>query len=318
MSRCRFCGAPVDPLYSVSIAGQTRQLQRCRRCLACGIDELIPETVLQSYYEGDYFHQSDWEIAKSRLLATDYARKCDRHALLSSGVFHRLEIGASFGFFADLVHRRTGQPTHFLEVSRECRTHIQNRFPALVCRGGTLDDLPPQPIFDRVFGFHLLEHLQSVESFLCSLALRMKPGGLAFFLTPNAASIGFFRHGLEWGWSCPNQHCSFLSPKIPAAFYQSAGFSLESVYSMRPAHIHTPSGLLVALDRFSTKLLSNRTRPLSMRSLPAKVVGRALDTIRLQFVQNRPAARLLGLERMLHLIRGPQQHDELVLLLRRT
>lgn len=316
MSTCPFCGHTCSPLHPITIAGAPRRLMRCPKCEACSPDAPVPEQQLLTHYNSTYFSQAGWEITKSRLLACDYVEKAERHGLIGPGeVF--LEIGCSYGHFAEAVRLRTGVRPDVLELSLGCQRYLRENFPDLNLRGSTLSDLPVEPRYTRVFGFHLLEHLLDPAAFLRALALRMAPGGLVFFLTPNASSLAFRRYRQEWGWSCPDQHCVFFSPFISPSYFASTGFALEAATSSLPALIHTPSQLLPELDRLACRLAPYRVGALSFRTSCAKVGGRLLDWLRRGLRQNDPQAHLLPLERFFHSFRGPNRHDELQLVLRR-
>ncbi len=314
MTACPFCGGECHQMYPITLGSQSRWLLRCQQCLSCSPSTIFSEQALHEFYATDYFAGEEWQIQKSRLLAADYIKKAEACGLLTLGLRY-LEIGAGYGHFADACHHKTHSILDVIELSRDCRRYIESRSPGIRILGATLDDVPSDRIYDRIFCFHVVEHVPSVDLFLSKIAAHLTPGGRLLILTPNAASRSFLRNGVRWGWSCSNQHCTFLSPFIPDSFFQSAGFDVLARRSLRPAPIHTPSSVLLVIEGGLRRLGRLHNESLSARTICAKVGWRVLESLRPQFQQNDPDAKLLRIERFFHRFQGANNRDELLLLL---
>ncbi|MCX7824573.1 MAG: class I SAM-dependent methyltransferase [Verrucomicrobiae bacterium] len=301
-------------MYPITLGSQRQWLLRCQRCLSCSPDGSFSEQALHEFYASDYFEGAEWQVQKNRLLAADYIQKADACGLLTPGLRY-LEIGASYGHFADACHRRTHSTVDVIELSRDCRRYIESRFSGIRILGATLDDVPSDRVYDRILCFHVIEHVPLVRLFLSQVAAHLAPGGRLLIVTPNAAARSFLRNGARWGWSCTNQHCTFLSPFIPDSFFQSAGFDVLARRSVRPAPIHTPSSVLLVIEEGLRRLDRLHNESLSARTFCAKVAWRVLAGLRPQFQQNNPEATLLRIERFFHRFQGANHRDELLLLL---
>lgn len=313
---CPFCGQPSYPLYNITFGTDSRVLYRCSECLACAPDAPFSELDILKSYQDSYFSSAPSEIEKGRLLALDYCEKSRIHDLLKPGL-KCLEIGPGYGFFAEACRRSTGIPPDLLEPSLACRVFIRERFPDLKILGDSVESIPPDHRYDVIFAFHVVEHIQSLASFLADLHPHLSSNGRVFLLTPNAASIGFIRHGASWGWACPGEHYEFLSPFIPKDFYQKAGFDVFRCFSTRPAPIHTPSEILIRMNRYLTSTAKERALPFSVSNFLKKIIGRCFTHLVPGFRQTDPSVKLLHIERFFFRFRRANRNDELAVILQK-
>lgn len=250
---CEFCQGKCEPLYPVSCGSLTSVMQQCEDCLSCRLDPPFPAEALLNYYANSYFQAADWEVNKSAILAEDYFSKICFYLPPSAGA-KSLDIGGGFGHFARHYATTTKTSVDVVEPSEVCRRVMNTEEPV----GKTfvaLSEIPTSDVYQNVFCFHVIEHLQEFGSLLAQVHRHLLPGGRLFILSPNGASSTFREFGIEWGWTCPEQHYQFLSEQIPTAYFNGFGFQVVVQRGTCPAPIHYPSRWLAMLQRHRAHLM---------------------------------------------------------------
>jgi len=86
----------------------------------------------------------------------------------------------------------------------------------------------PWKDFDVVASFHVIEHVDSPQSFIRAMSERLKPGGLLVIETPNIASLPFRLMKSRWRQFIP-EHYFFFDPKTIARLFRDHGLEIRSV-----------------------------------------------------------------------------------------
>jgi 2-polyprenyl-3-methyl-5-hydroxy-6-metoxy-1,4-benzoquinol methylase len=86
----------------------------------------------------------------------------------------------------------------------------------------------PWKDFDVVASFHVIEHVDSPQSFIRAMSERLKPGGLLVIETPNIASLPFRLMKSRWRQFIP-EHYFFFDPKTIARLLRDHGLEVRSV-----------------------------------------------------------------------------------------
>ena len=91
-----------------------------------------------------------------------------------------LDMGAGDGTFIDLMQRGVSkiQKAEALELSSVAIQRGQEKYPAVLFKQGSCDDLPyPDASFDTVFAIEVVEHLLDVDRCFSEVNRILKPGG---------------------------------------------------------------------------------------------------------------------------------------------
>ncbi|MDB5174744.1 MAG: methyltransferase [Phycisphaerales bacterium] len=309
---CEFCNSSGVRLYDLSLGQRRGDMYRCEKCLSCQIKTPFAAADLEEFYRTSYFSEQPWELHKARVLAFDYLEKVRPH-VVRAGARNSLalEIGAGYGFFADLVPSKLGMRLDVVEPSQSCRDFILRRHGS--GREGklveSLAELRGCETYDNAFAFHVTEHLQRLGPFLADASAVLRMGGRISILTPNASSKSFINSGERWGWACPNQHYEFLSTKIPPEYFAKFGLRVVECKDVAPASIHYPSMVHAKLHRIRL----HRGEPSSQ---VGKLASKMMTAAATPFAQNREGFSLLPIERTLAAGRSPK--DELLLVLEKV
>jgi cyclopropane fatty-acyl-phospholipid synthase-like methyltransferase len=314
--KCEFCQGELKPLYEVPI-GNRPLLGRCTKCHSCQLTSALPQADIDEYYRTSYFAITPDALMKSRILARDYLRKTSNYAAKCSDS-RVLEIGPGFGHFAAAIAARTGVSVDVVEPSEQCQQYMRAKYPRLRMVGTDVRDLVQSSgVYDRVYCFHVVEHLQTTASFIDGVYRVLKPGGIAVFMTPNATSESFRRLGARWGWACPSQHLQFWGTRMPWSYFEAHGFEVLALRDVLPAAIHFPSFWREkAADRISRLSESYNSRSFPSREI-VRVLRRPLVEAWKALEQNRREYGALTIERAIASTSHKLPADELMVVLRR-
>jgi 2-polyprenyl-3-methyl-5-hydroxy-6-metoxy-1,4-benzoquinol methylase len=87
----------------------------------------------------------------------------------------------------------------------------------------------PDAAFDLVYGIHVVEHLRDPAAVFASWRRALRPGGLAYVMTPNARSAGLSVFRDHW-WNLEDPtHVRFFSPRSIALMLAGAGLEVRSI-----------------------------------------------------------------------------------------
>jgi SAM-dependent methyltransferase len=326
---CPFCGNNGGKdKYFVCLGVEKRMLRQCSSCDSCWLPSPFPISSVSENYEHSYFKGAEREIHKGATLAQDYLPKVARYVRPLAGT-RTLEIGAGFGHFAHLAQKSFGIECNVVEISESSRQFIERSFPDIKIVGRTLSDLPPEPAYDQMFCFHVLEHVQDLDHFLKEAAARLKAGGVFFALTPNGASRTFSFWGEKWGWAGIDQHFSFLSAKVPPSFFSKAGLELTKSISLVPAALHFPSTWRIKVADWAKMSIERRLQPQpnetpmrrlarKIRNIPFRALGWICYWATTKLAPDAKGTWLLPVESFFARRTNALERDELCLVLKKN
>jgi SAM-dependent methyltransferase len=172
---CPLCGARDDP------SAVTASLDRLVRCVTCGLlyKDPLPADGIRRHYEDVYLHDTVSEHIDQR-------RRRLFHAYLTEvrpfGARRLLDVGCGSGEFLGLA-REHGWTAAGIEVSRQGAALARRRGLAVYETPGAL----PADHFDAVTLWNVVDlFLQPLEQ-MRQIHRVVRPGGLVFLRTPNAA-----------------------------------------------------------------------------------------------------------------------------------
>ncbi len=141
-------------------------------------------------------------------------------------------------------------------------------------------DLPPDR-FDLAFGIHVIEHFDDPNLVFATTFRALKPGGVAFFMTPNADSLGLSLFRESW-WNLEDPtHVRFFSPASLELMLRNAGFDEVEVRESRWDSMAMEGSSLARMlyrRRLPEGILSTRFgQAMALAVMPASAVARLID-----------------------------------------
>lgn len=121
--------------------------------------------------------------------------------------------------------------------------------------------------FDVVTAIEVLEHVEKPLEVLATIRRLLKPGGLFFFTTGNAAP--YRADLLRWPYLIPEIHISLFEPEAVARALAMTGF--------RPEFLHFPPGFSQIIRFKVLKNLGVRRRNCLERVMPWALISRLVD-----------------------------------------
>lgn len=181
-------------------------------CCSCGVHFLYPqytEEELKNYYNGEYRKEYTCKDYYSKEKLEEFFKKSLPEALIRKNRVNKyfnkkdevLEIGSSSGYFLHSIKN---------EVSGVYGTEWDEN-NLNYCKGlGISAARNPSDFgkrFDKIFMFHVLEHIKNPVSFIESLKNQLKDNGMLFIEVPNNEDILL---------------CEYDIPEFKDFYYQSA------------------------------------------------------------------------------------------------
>jgi len=216
-------GDTTSSAYYVPTYAHARLHREISRCEACGfqfVTDRVPGADLARAYE-------DMADPAYLLEAAAY-RAAARHVLSRLEPFRApgarlLEIGCGAGFTLELAHER-GWDVRGIELSRWMVERARERVPGdRVRQGGYDSDLFRGEPFDVAVAVDVIEHVEDVGHFVRDIASRLRPGGAAYFVTPDAGSLPARMLGERW-WYLQVPHLSYFSRPTMRRLLERSGF----------------------------------------------------------------------------------------------
>ena len=229
---CRICGALTEPVAEVRgrLDGRTFHLRRCPACgFACVAD---PRTDFDAIYTSDYYAgrgvdplvDYEYELAHPERTIRRYEW---RGILTAVGALAGVGPGTRW---LDYGCGTGGLVLHLRERGLDAVGHEQGwSLPRLLERGvpvlGEEELAGHAGGFDVVTAIEVIEHVVDPVSELRRMAALLRPGGVLFLTTGNAAP---HREHLErWAYVIPEIHVSFFEPRTLALALERAGLRPE-------------------------------------------------------------------------------------------
>ncbi len=193
---CTLCGCDDTEKIDSLIRNADNDTYKMYRCNCCETHFLYPRPVseqLEEYYDGQFREEvySETYYEKSRMdeIFNGFYSEAERRAKRVSGELSAtdriLEIGCSVGYFMKAVSPYVGE-VYGTEWDKKAGQYIRDTFPDFKVA------LNPQDFdvkFDKIFMFHVLEHIENPVEFLKGLKNMLKPDGVIYIEVPNVDDI---------------------------------------------------------------------------------------------------------------------------------
>lgn len=196
--QCTLCQSEDTVFIPNKIRNDTEGLYKMYRCQSCQTHFLYPRPQndeLKEYYDGNFRKEvhTDSYYNKESLdkvfqgFSPEAKRRVERVSAELDVNDDILEIGCSVGYFlsvaADYVHMVYGT-----EWDRKAQQYIKDCIDKdNICVSDNPEDFNHQ--FDKIFMFHVLEHIENPVFFLEKLKSMLKPGGVIYIEVPNVDDI---------------------------------------------------------------------------------------------------------------------------------
>lgn len=239
--------------------GEQFAVAQCRQCGFTFTQDAPDETAIAPYYATqDYISLSDtnkglmnkvyhavrrYQLRRKRRLV-----ECESGKTAGS----LLDIGTGTGYFLNAM-KQAGWNVAGVEKSAEGREFAQQHFSLDIASDITLRSLP-DAAFDVVTLWHVMEHLQPINTAWEHIARVLKSDGTLIVAVPNCSSADAAHYGRDWAaWDVP-RHLWHFTPETMKALAERHGFSLDKLKPM-------------PFDAFYISMMSERYRGKSLSFL---------------------------------------------------
>jgi 2-polyprenyl-3-methyl-5-hydroxy-6-metoxy-1,4-benzoquinol methylase len=134
-----------------------------------------------------------------------------------------LEIGSGIGGFFAVLNRSVVADYTGIELDQEACAFANEHFKSAVFRNVSLEELPSDELYDCIYAFEVLEHLENPSEAVEKIYSLLEPGGTFCGTTP----FPFKKNVLA-----DDTHLSVLHPKNWERLFLNAGFSTHRNYAM--------------------------------------------------------------------------------------
>jgi ubiquinone/menaquinone biosynthesis C-methylase UbiE len=197
-----------------------------RRCSACEfVTRRTPGAALAAEGASE---RSFLDDLRFRFTARSIERALREHGLHSGDPL--LEVGFGKGqLFSHFLDR--GWSMYGVEPNRASFEHVQQRLGARATLfHGTIENVDwPANHFGAVYLIHVIEHVPDFHATVARIYRLLKPGGVLFLITPDAASQGLDYFGPAWWYLEDPTHIQFFTPRSISLLCEGAGFEIADI-----------------------------------------------------------------------------------------
>ncbi|VVE06403.1 Ubiquinone biosynthesis O-methyltransferase [Pandoraea horticolens] len=283
MRACIACGstAPKQHLYE-------KEGLPIYRCGICGLGSTdVSNFDPKAYYDENYFNgnlhdgYADYQASES-VLRHDFSKIVSVLKGYNPHGGTLLELGCAYGFFLNVA--REHFDVYGIEICEDAVHACNARGLANVKHGSAQpQELQAMPRPDTAVLLDVIEHLETPQTVIETVARQLKPGGTVLLTTGDFASWPARLFGKNWRLMTPPQHLWFFTPKSLAAL--GARYGLEIVTIEHPARRIPLSLILFQLCRLF-RLPTKPVKFLSSIGIPLN----SFDGLRVVFRKTAAAA----------------------------
>ncbi|NLE32914.1 MAG: class I SAM-dependent methyltransferase [Bacteroidales bacterium] len=237
--------SPASPACPICGATQWRDVLTCtdhfvtgeefhvEACEACGFKQTkgVPGAdVIGNYYHSEAYisHSNTNKGVMNRVyhLVRTYMLGRKRRIIASLTPGNRLlDIGSGTGHFLQHMHTH-GYQVAGVEVDADTRQRSINRFGLTVSDPSCLYQAPKKAAFDVVTLWHVLEHVEDLDTYLDWIHQSLTDTGYLIVAVPNCASLDATLYGRYWAAYDVPRHRWHFTPADMKALMARHGFNL--------------------------------------------------------------------------------------------
>ena len=195
---CTLCNSENTTYLPSRIRNDAMGEYKMYACSDCETHFLYPRPAseqLQDYYDGKFREEVHTQTYYDEGVLGNIFRRCTPEAKMRVERIENelskdddvLEIGCSVGYFLEAVAHR---------VNSVCGTEWDHKAQQYIRKHTTQDNVRvasnPEDFnktFDKIFMFHVLEHIEDPVAFLESLKNMLKPNGCIYIEVPNVDDV---------------------------------------------------------------------------------------------------------------------------------
>lgn len=224
-------GCPVCGGERLSFLGRGARSSGFARCLTCGLffqRGRARTDASRALYSTDYFRLREggtggWDtrdVAQLRRQSFEY-HLAEIEKVAAKGVL--VDVGCGEGFLLEVARGRGWRELHGVDVAPTA-VERAGRY-GTICQGDLVDARLPSAIADVVTFVDSFEHLWNPLGELREAYRVLKPGGIVYIVTPNAAGLLARLMGGAWFQIKPDEHVRLYSTSALRQLLTRSGWS---------------------------------------------------------------------------------------------
>lgn len=195
---CTLCNSEETAYIPNLVRNDTEGKYKMYRCACCETHFLYPRPVndeLQDYYDGKFREEVhtqsyyDYEVLTGvfQRFTPEAKIRVERVEQELNSADEVLEIGCSVGYFLDAIADKV-QSVYGTEWDQKAQQFIRGcAHKDNIYVSSNPEDFGKR--FDKIFMFHVLEHIEEPVAFLDNLKNFLKPNGVIYIEVPNVDDI---------------------------------------------------------------------------------------------------------------------------------
>ena len=245
IKQCPVCGGNSLAPHLVCTDRLVTQKQfTLNRCEQCGMVITSPRPLseeLGAYYQSeDYVSHSDtqkglffklYHSVRRHMLRSKYRHVARAtKAIQSSRQQSILDYGCGTGYFLQTMQQQ-GWHTTGIEIDPGARAFAKLKFGLETIAPEAMSHLDDHS-FDAITLWHVMEHVEELDTLLDELRRLLKPGGSLLIALPNHRSFDAQRYGADWAAYDVPRHLWHFSPDTFARMMTNHGWELCATTTM--------------------------------------------------------------------------------------
>lgn len=239
MNTCPWCNKPTDKSYLVVkdffLSQETFHILECEHCGLLFTEPRPDPSVIGKYYQSDtyYSHQQNKKGFIPRLYEWIKKPNLKHKVKLALGRRHSgrvLDIGCGVGDFL-LAVKHAGFEVVGIEPSEQARSIAKHRLGFEPLDPTALSTLPDAS-FDVITMWHVLEHVDDLQTEIAELSRLLKPDGSLIIALPNFKSFDAVFYREYWAaWDVP-RHLNHFYPASIAQIFAETNLKLVDIQKL--------------------------------------------------------------------------------------
>ncbi|MCW5588856.1 MAG: class I SAM-dependent methyltransferase [Legionellales bacterium] len=202
------------------------QLMKCQQCEQVYVKNIPSTEKLTTFYNTVYTDEGNlsfkWRrILRYKLLAMWYKHICKARPM------HMLEIGCNRGELLKAVANDKSIIAEGIDYSEACVNFARTQGGLNAQVMDVMNMTFPDSRFDFIVAYHVIEHVQNLETTLHEIKRVLKTGGKFYLVMPCVSHPKAKRQGLSWKYFSPPGHLWYFTPTSLTQFLTRQGFKVE-------------------------------------------------------------------------------------------